>query len=131
VIKAAAVADYTPAVVADEKIKKQEGESSIPLTRTTDILKWLGENRKEGQFLCGFSMETENLIENSKAKLTKKNIDMIVANSLRVEGAGFGVDTNVVTIITKDHEEELPQMSKDAVAGKILDAIRDQMGQRG
>lgn len=131
VIKAAAVADYTPAVVADEKIKKQEGESSIPLTRTTDILKWLGENRKEGQFLCGFSMETENLIENSKAKLAKKNIDMIVANSLRVEGAGFGVDTNVVTIITKDHEEELPQMSKDAVAGKILDAIRDQMGQRG
>ena len=131
VIKAAAVADYTPAVVADEKIKKQEGESSIPLTRTTDILKWLGENRKEGQFLCGFSMETENLIENSKAKLTKKNIDMIVANSLRVEGAGFGVDTNVVTIITKDHEEELPQMSKDAVAGKILDAIRDQMEQRG
>lgn len=131
VIKAAAVADYTPAVVADEKIKKQEGESSIPLTRTTDILKWLGENRKEGQFLCGFSMETENLIENSKVKLAKKNIDMIVANSLRVEGAGFGVDTNVVTIITKDHEEELPQMSKDAVAGKILDAIRDQMGQRG
>lgn len=131
VIKAAAVADYTPAVVADEKIKKQEGESSIPLTRTTDILKWLGENRKEGQFLCGFSMETENLIENSKAKLAKKNIDMIVANSLRVEGAGFGVDTNVVTIITKDHEEELPQMSKDAVAGKILDAIRDQMEQRG
>lgn len=130
VIKAAAVADYTPSTVADEKIKKQEGESSIPLTRTTDILKWLGENRKVGQFLCGFSMETENLIENSKSKLAKKKIDMIVANSLRVEGAGFGVDTNVVTIITKDHEAELPQMSKDAVAGKILDAIRDQMEQR-
>ena len=123
VIKAAAVADYTPATVAEEKIKKQDGDNSIALVRTTDILKWLGENRREGQVLCGFSMETEHLLENSKAKLEKKNIDMIVANNLRVEGAGFGVDTNVVTIITKDKVTELPQMSKEAVAGKILDTI--------
>lgn len=123
VIKAAAVADYTPTVVAEEKIKKQDGDSSIALTRTTDILKWLGENRKPGQVLCGFSMETEHMLENSKAKLAKKNIDMIVANNLKVAGAGFGVDTNVVTIIKKDSETELPQMSKEAVAGKILDEL--------
>lgn len=123
VIKAAAVADYTPAVVATEKIKKKDGDSSIELARTTDILKWLGENRKEGQFLCGFSMETENMLENSKAKLAKKNIDMIIANNLKVAGAGFGVDTNVVTIITKDDAKELPQMSKDEVASRILDEI--------
>ena len=123
VIKSAAVADYTPAVVAEEKIKKQESDSSLALVRTTDILKWLGENRREGQFLCGFSMETENMLENSKAKLAKKNIDMIVANNLKVLGAGFGVDTNVVTLITKDEVVELPQMSKEDVAEKILDAI--------
>lgn len=123
VIKSAAVADYAPAVVAEEKIKKQESDSSLTLVRTTDILKWLGENRREGQFLCGFSMETENMLENSKAKLAKKNIDMIVANNLKVPGAGFGVDTNVVTLITKDEVVELPQMSKEDVAEKILDAI--------
>lgn len=123
VIKSAAVADYTPAVVAEEKIKKQESDSSLTLVRTTDILKWLGENRREGQFLCGFSMETENMLENSKAKLAKKNIDMIVANNLKVPGAGFSVDTNVVTLITKDEVVELPQMRKEAVAEKILDAI--------
>lgn len=123
VIKSAAVADYTPAVVAEEKIKKQESDSSLALVRTTDILKWLGENRREGQFLCGFSMETENMLENSKAKLAKKNIDMIVANNLKVPGAGFSVDTNVVTLITKDEVVELPQMRKGAVAEKILDAI--------
>ncbi len=123
VIKSAAVADYTPATVAEEKIKKQDGDSSLELVRTTDILKWLGENRKEGQFLCGFSMETENMLENSRAKLIKKNIDMIVANNLKVEGAGFGVDTNVVTLITKEDTIELPQMSKEAVAEKLLDKI--------
>lgn len=123
IIKSAAVADYTPAMVAEEKIKKQEGDSSLTLVRTTDILKWLGENRREGQFLCGFSMETENMLENSKAKLAKKNIDMVVANNLKVPGAGFGVDTNVVTLIMKDEVVELPQMRKEAVAEKILDTI--------
>ncbi|MBQ8148609.1 MAG: bifunctional phosphopantothenoylcysteine decarboxylase/phosphopantothenate--cysteine ligase CoaBC [Lachnospiraceae bacterium] len=123
VIKSAAVADYTPAAVAEEKIKKQDSDSSLELVRTTDILKWLGENRKDGQFLCGFSMETENMLENSRAKLIKKNIDMIVANNLKVEGAGFGVDTNVVTLITKEDTVELPQMSKEAVAEKLLDKI--------
>lgn len=123
VIKAAAVADYTPETVAEEKIKKQDANSNLVLKRTTDILKWLGENRREGQFLCGFSMETEHMLENSKAKLTKKNIDMIVANNLKVAGAGFGVDTNVVTMITKEDITELPQMSKEAVAEKILDVI--------
>lgn len=123
IIKSAAVADYTPAMVAEEKIKKQEGDSSLTLVRTTDILKWLGENRREGQFLCGFSMETENMLENSKAKLVKKNIDMVVANNLKVPGAGFGVDTNVVTLIMKDEVVELPQMRKEAVAEKILDTI--------
>lgn len=127
VIKAAAVADYTPAAPAKEKIKKQEGDSSIALTRTEDILKWLGENRRVGQVLCGFSMETENMLANSRAKLENKNIDMIVANNLKVAGAGFGVDTNVVTIITKDSVTELPQMSKEAVAGKILDAIKEKV----
>lgn len=123
IIKAAAVADYTPETVAQEKIKKQDESSSLTLRRTNDILKWLGEHRRDGQFLCGFSMETENLIENSRAKLEKKNIDMIVANNLRVAGAGFGVDTNVVTIITEKDMLELPQLSKEAVAGRILDQI--------
>ncbi len=127
VIKAAAVADYTPANVSDEKVKKKEGDMSIPLTRTTDILKYLGEHRKEGQFLCGFSMETQNMLENSRAKLVKKNVDMIVANNLKVEGAGFGGNTNVITIITKDSCKELPKMSKLDAAHAVLDAIKQKM----
>ncbi len=123
IIKAAAVADYTPETVAAEKIKKSEDDSELKLVRTTDILKWLGEHRHAGQFLCGFSMETEHMLENSRAKLEKKKIDMIVANNLKVAGAGFGVDTNVVTIITKDDVQELPQMSKELVAEKLLDQI--------
>lgn len=123
VIKAAAVADYRPAHIADQKVKKEEGVPEILLERTDDILSWLGEHRREGQFLCGFSMETEHLIENSRKKLEKKHIDMIVANNLKVEGAGFGTDTNVVTMITKDGEEELGKMSKDQVAHRILDRI--------
>ena len=124
IIKAAAVADYRPVNPADEKIKKRDGEeASISLERTTDILKILGEQKKEGQFLCGFSMETENMLENSKAKLEKKNLDMIVANNLKVQGAGFGTDTNVVTLITKDTIKELELMSKDQVADAILTAI--------
>lgn len=123
IIKAAAVADYTPSVVADNKIKKSDGEMSIALDRTDDILKFLGENKKDNQFICGFSMETENLIENSRGKLERKNADMIVANSLRTDGAGFGTDTNVVTLITKDSVKECDIMSKDDVADMILDAI--------
>lgn len=126
VIKAAAVADYTPASVAEEKIKKQDGDSSLTLTSTVDILKWLGGHRQNGQYLCGFSMETEHLLENSKAKLERKNIDMIVANNLKVAGAGFGVDTNVVTMITRDDTLELPQLSKEEVAGRILDRIAEE-----
>ncbi len=122
VIKAAAVADYTPANVADEKIKKSEGDLSIPLGRTKDILKYLGEH-KTHQYICGFSMETENMLENSRKKLGKKNADMIAANSLRTAGAGFGTDTNVLTLITRDEEAELPIMSKDEAAHKILDMI--------
>ena len=117
IIKAAAVADYTPENTADEKIKKKDGgEMSIPLKRTKDILKTLGENKKENQFICGFSMETQNMLENSKKKLEKKNVDMIVANNLKVAGAGFGTDTNIVTLITKDAVRELPKMSKEDVA---------------
>ncbi len=127
VIKAAAVADYRPAYVADEKMKKKDGELSIPLERTEDILKTLGERKSPGQFLCGFSMETEHMLENSKAKLEKKNLDMIVANNVKQEGAGFGVDTNVVTFITKNSVEELPVMSKEDVAEKLLDAIRQNL----
>lgn len=123
IIKAAAVADYTPAKVADEKIKKMDGDSSIQLVRTKDILAHLGKNRKEGQYLCGFSMETENMLENSKKKLEKKNIQMIVANNLKVAGAGFGVDTNIVTIITSNDVTELPVMSKEDVAVNILNEI--------
>lgn len=122
VIKAAAVADYTPVVTYDNKVKKEDGEMSISLKRTDDILKYLGENKKN-QFLCGFSMETENMLENSRAKLKKKNVDMIVANNLKVKGAGFGTDTNVVTIITNNKVQELPIMSKENVADKILDEI--------
>lgn len=124
IIKAAAVADYTPETVADEKIKKADGSSSIALKRTKDILKYLGEHKKPSQFLCGFSMETENLIENSRIKLEKKNLDMIAANNLKVSGAGFGVDTNVVTLIRKDGIKELPQMGKEEVAVAILDEIQ-------
>ncbi len=123
VIKAAAVADYRPAQVSREKMKKKDGELSIPLVRTRDILAYLGRNKKEGQFLCGFSMETEHMLEYSREKLEKKNLDMIVANNLRQQGAGFGTDTNVVTILTKDGEVSLPQMSKDEVAHRILDQI--------
>lgn len=123
IIKAAAVADYTPARVSEEKIKKTDTDSTLLLKRTTDILSWLGANKKEGQFICGFSMETENVIENSQAKLKKKNSDMIVANNLRTEGAGFGKDTNVVTMIMEEGLIELPLMSKEEVAASILDAI--------
>lgn len=123
IIKAAAVSDYTPVTVARGKIKKEDGDMNIELRRTKDILKYLGENKKEGQFVCGFSMETDNVIENSRAKLQKKNCDMICANSLRTAGAGFGVDTNVLTIITDDKEIALDLMSKDEVAHRILDEI--------
>ena len=123
IIKAAAVADYRPSVTADEKMKKKDGELSIALERTEDILAWLGNHRQEGQILCGFSMETENLLENSRAKLEKKKIDMIVANSLRQEGAGFGTDTNVVTLLTKEGAEELPLLSKEEVADRLLDRL--------
>ncbi len=124
IFKAAAVADYTPVSVADQKIKKQDGDMSIPLKRTEDTLKYLGAHKRAGQVLCGFSMETENVLENSKAKLAKKNIDMIVANSLRTEGAGFGTDTNVVSLITKDSCEELPIMSKFDAACAIIDKAK-------
>src|SRR5699024_2393233 len=123
IIKAAAVADYRPKYVSHEKVKKKEGDLSIPMERTDDILKYLGDNKREGQFLCGFSMETENMIENSRRKLEKKNLDMIVANNLKVEGAGFAGDTNVVTIITKDEEVSLEKMSKEEAAVQILDRI--------
>ena len=123
VIKAAAVADYTPLAVSEEKVKKKDGELSIPLRRTRDILKYLGEHKREGQFLCGFSMETENMLANSREKLARKNVDMIVANNLKVSGAGFGTDTNVVTLITEDQVQELPLMSKEEVAHAILDRI--------
>ena len=121
------MADYTPQTVAPEKIKKKDGESAIPLKRTQDILKTLGQNRTEKQFLCGFSMETENMIENSKQKLEKKNLDMVVANNLHVKGAGFAGDTNVVTLLTKDGIQELPQMSKEEVAIAILDEINKKL----
>ena len=124
IIKAAAVADYRPAHVSDEKIKKKDGDKlSIPVERTDDILAYLGSHKKPGQFLCGFSMETEHMLENSRKKLEKKNLDMIVANNLKVAGAGFGTDTNIVTLITKAGERQLEKMSKEQVADKLLDAI--------
>lgn len=127
IIKSAAVADYAPAQVSPEKIKKSEGDASILLTRTKDILAALGEKKREDQFICGFAMETEHLLENATAKREKKNVDMIVANSIRQEGAGFGVDTNVATFITKDGVRSLPLMSKEALAMEILDeAMRTQ-----
>lgn len=122
-VKAAAVADYRPANVADDKIKKQDGDMAIPLERTDDILGWVAEHRHPGLFVCGFSMETRDMIENSRKKLDKKHLDMIAANNLKVAGAGFGVDTNVVTILTADGIQELPLMGKDQVAAKLLDAI--------
>ena len=124
IIKAAAVADYRPCNVADEKIKKKEGDvMSIPLERTDDILKYLGEHKEPHQFLCGFSMETQNMLENSRAKLEKKKIDMIAANNLKEQGAGFNTDTNVITLITKDEEKQLPKMTKEEVADALLDFI--------
>lgn len=123
IIKAAAVADYTPETTAESKMKKSDADLTIPLKRTQDILKFLGAHKREGQFLCGFSMETDNVLENSRKKLISKNCDMICANSLRREGAGFGVDTNVITLITKDSEVELPQMSKEEAAHRIFDFI--------
>ena len=123
VVKAAAVADYRPATVAEDKIKKKDGDLSLALERTQDILKYLGEHRAEGQYICGFSMETQNMVENSRAKLVKKNVQMIAANNLKVEGAGFGVDTNVLTLITRDGETALPIMSKEEAADRLLDEI--------
>jgi phosphopantothenoylcysteine decarboxylase/phosphopantothenate--cysteine ligase len=123
IIKSAAVADYKPSTVSDDKMKKSDGEMSIPLDRTIDILKYIGERRREGQFYCGFSMETQNMLENSRAKLDKKNIDLIVANNLKVAGSGFGTDTNVVTLISKEEEIQLELMSKEEVAHRLLDQI--------
>lgn len=123
IVKSAAVADYRPGTVGEEKIKKSDGDMSIALERTDDILGWLGSHRREGQILCGFSMETQNMLENSAAKLEKKHVDMIVANNLKVSGAGFGTDTNVVTFITKDGAEELPILTKDEVAHRLLDRL--------
>lgn len=123
IIKAAAVADYTPLTTADSKIKKSDGDMSIQLKRTTDILKYLGQNRREGQVICGFSMETDNVIENSRKKLTSKNCDMICANSLRSAGAGFGTDTNIITMITADKDEEIELMSKFDAANIILSRL--------
>lgn len=123
IIKAAAVADYRPKTVSSEKVKKQDGELTLELERTDDILEYLGEHKKPGQYLCGFAMETKDLIANARQKLQKKHVDMIVANSLKVEGAGFGGDTNVVTIITEDEEISLGKMSKEETASQIIDRI--------
>ena len=124
IIKAAAVADYTPDTVAGEKIKKADGQLDIHLKRTRDILKYLGEHKREGQILCGFSMETDHVLENSRKKLASKNCDLICANSLRAEGAGFGTDTNVITMITREGEQSLELMSKEQAAHRILDRMR-------
>lgn len=130
IIKAAAVADYRPAQTADEKMKKKDGELTVALERTEDILAYLGAHRREGQFICGFSMETEHMLENSRAKLEKKNIDMMVANNLRQEGAGFGTDTNVVTLLTKEETLELPILSKEEVADRLLTFILEKQGKK-
>ena len=127
IIKAAAVADYRPMVVAEDKMKKSDDALSIPLERTQDILGWLGQHRQPGQFLCGFSMETQNMVENSRKKLEKKRVDMIAANNLKMEGAGFGVDTNLLTLITKDGLDELPMVTKEAAADLLLDSILKRM----
>ena len=123
IIKAAAVADYRPSVTSDEKIKKKDGDMSIALERTNDILGYLGEHRRAGQVLCGFSMETSNMLENSRKKLEKKHVDMIAANNLKQAGAGFGTDTNVLTLITKDEVKELPMLSKEAAASSLIDEL--------
>lgn len=128
IIKAAAVADYTPATIAEEKVKKSDDELSIPLKRTKDILQFLGEHRAEGQFLCGFSMETEHMVENSRKKLEKKHLDLIAANNLKVEGAGFAGDTNVLTLISKDATIELKKMTKEEAAHALLDTIQIMRG---
>ena len=125
IIKAAAVADYRPKVTSSQKVKKAEGELVLELERTQDILAYLGGHRQPGQILCGFAMETEDLLENARKKLEKKHLDMIVANSLRVEGAGFGGDTNVVTLVTGSEEISLGKLSKEETAGKILDRIME------
>ena len=122
-IKAAAVADYRPRTVAENKIKKSDDDASLPLERTDDILAWLGAHKRAGQILCGFSMETEDLIENSRKKLEKKQLDIVAANNLKDEGAGFGVSTNVLTLITRDAVTPLPLMSKEEAAHRLLDAI--------
>lgn len=127
IIKAAAVSDYTPVTVADSKLKKSDSDMKIELKRTKDILKYLGEHKPNGQILCGFSMETDNVIENSRKKLDSKNCDMICANSLKIDGAGFGSDTNVVTVITPDKNIELPLLSKEETAHRILDIIMKQI----
>lgn len=123
IIKSAAVADYKPCTVSDDKMKKTDGEMSIPLDRTVDILKYMGEHRREGQFYCGFSMETKNMLENSRVKLDKKKIDLVVANNLKIAGSGFGTDTNVVTLISKEEEVQLELMSKKEVAHHVIDEI--------
>ena len=128
IIKAAAVADYRPATVSSEKIKKSDDQMSIGLERTQDILGYLGAHKRDGQFLCGFAMETQDLLENASQKLKKKNADMIVANNLKVTGAGFAGDTNVVTLITENGAEEQELMSKEEVAGVILDKIMEKIG---
>ncbi len=131
IIKAAAVADYRPARTAGGKIKKGAGEGlNLELLRTDDILAYLGEHKASGQILCGFSMETENLVENSRKKLIKKNLDIVAANSLRQEGAGFGVDTNVLTLITREGEEELPMLTKDEAAHRLLDRVAELKGKQ-
>ncbi len=124
IIKAAAVADYRPIVVAEDKIKKTDGDLAIPLERTKDIIGYLGQHRQPGQFLCGFSMETQDMVENSRKKLEKKNLDMIAANNVKLEGTGFQVDTNQLTLITKGGLLELPLVSKEEAANLLLDEIR-------
>ena len=131
VIKAAAVADYRPKTISDQKVKKADGELSIEMERTDDILKYLGEHKREDQFLCGFSMETEHMLENSRKKLEKKNLDMIVANNVKVEGAGFAGDTNIVTLITKDDETQLPLLSKEETAVEIMNKILEITSEKG
>lgn len=127
IVKAAAVADYRPKYVGTEKTKKKDGDMNLEMERTDDILAWLGAHRQPGQVLCGFSMETENMLENSQAKLEKKNVDMIAANNLKTAGAGFGTDTNVVTIITREGAEELAMMTKEQVAHQLLNRIMDRL----
>ena len=129
IVKAAAVSDYTPVTTADSKMKKSDSDLSIELKRTKDILRYLGEHKRQGQFICGFSMETDNVLANSRKKLSSKNCDMICANSLRSEGAGFGTDTNIITLITTDSETELAIMSKDEAAHRIFDSIVARMSQ--